>query len=324
MSEVMSAPPAPVETVPEVAGALEPLRTPFRLTVVIPARNEAASIGRVLAQVRAQLPDAELLVVDDASTDDTAALAAAAGARVIRQPYNKGNGAAVKAGLRAARGEVVLLLDADGQHDPADIPRVLEPVGPYDLVVAARSRASNASLARGWGNWALNRLGTYLTGVQIADLTSGFRVMKRDRIMEFLHLLPNAYSYPTTSTLAFIKAGYSVKFVPVRARERIGGHSAQRLLQNGIRFGIIILKMITLFSPLKIFSPLSLLLFLVGGAYAVYTAITQHHITNSSVLLITTSIVIFLMGLISEQIAALRFERSQMTSDERRATNDER
>ena len=312
MSEVISVPAELDErAAPSPAAELTPISTPYRLTVVIPAHNEAHSIGPVLAQVRAQLPQAELLVVDDGSGDGTADRAEAAGARVVRQPYNKGNGAAVKAGLRAATGDVVLLLDADGQHDPADIPRVLAPIGPYDLVVAARSRASNASLARGWGNAALNWLASYLTGMRIDDLTSGFRAMKRAQIMEFIHLLPNSYSYPTTSTLAFIKAGYSVKFVPVEARRRAGGASAQRLLRNGVKFGLIILRMVTIFSPLKIFLPISLLLFLSGAAYAVYTVLTETDITDSSVLLITTSIVIFLMGLISEQIAALRFDRRE-------------
>lgn len=283
----------------------------YRLSVVLPAYNEATTIVDLLACVTAEAPDAEVIVVDDASSDDTAALAAATGARVVRQAYNKGNGAAVKAGLRAATGDVVLVLDADGQHDPADIRRVLAPIGVYDMVIAARSRASNASIARGWGNQALNMLGSYLTGIRIEDLTSGFRAMKRDHIMEFIHLLPNRYSYPTTSTLAFIKAGYSVKFVPIEARLRTGGASGQRLLQNGARFFLIVLRMVTLFSPMKIFFPVSLVLFFLGCAYAIYTIFTQVHITNSSVLLITSSIVIFLMGLISEQIAALRFERRE-------------
>jgi glycosyltransferase involved in cell wall biosynthesis len=288
-----------------------PYRTPFRLTVIVPAYNESASIGPVLAGLTAQLPEAELLVVDDGSTDDTAALAEAAGARVVRQPYNKGNGAAVKAGIRAARGEVVMLIDADGQHDPRDLPRVLDPIGPYDLVVAARTRASNANAARGWGNWALNRFATYLTGMRIDDLTSGFRAMKRDHILEFVHLLPNRMSYPTTSTMAFIKAGYSVKFVPIEARRRTGGRSSQKLLRNGIVFFLIILRMVTLFSPMKVFLPFSLLLFLLGGGYAAVTVLTRLDVTDSSVLLIVTSIIIFLMGLISEQIAALRFERRE-------------
>ncbi len=283
----------------------------YALSVIIPAYNEGDAVHKVIGKIRELRPHAEVLVVDDGSRDNTAEVARAAGARVVRHPYNKGNGAAVKSGLRAATGDVVLLLDADGQHDPADIPRVLAPIGPYDLAIAARSRASNATWARGWGNAALNRLASYLTGMRIDDLTSGFRAVKREQIMEFIHLLPNSYSYPTTSTLAFIKAGYSVKFVPVEARRRAGGTSAQKLLRNGVKFGLIILRMVTIFSPLKIFLPVSLLLFLSGAAYAVYTVLTETDITDSSVLLITTSIVIFLMGLISEQIAALRFDRRE-------------
>lgn len=290
---------------------LAPIHTPYRLSVIIPAYNEAASIERVLAQVGAQLPDAELIVVDDASKDETVALASRAGAKVVRQPYNKGNGAAVKAGIRAASGEVLLMIDADGQHDPTDLPRILAPIGPYDLVIAARSRASNATWTRGVGNALLNRLATYLTGVQIDDLTSGFRAMKRETIMEFMHLLPNRYSYPTTSTMAFIKAGYSVKFVPIAAHRREGGASGQKLLRNGIIFGTIILRMVTLFSPLKVFSPISAIFFMIGALYGVYTIITEVHITNTTVLMVVMSLLIFLQGLISEQIAAYRFERRE-------------
>jgi glycosyltransferase involved in cell wall biosynthesis len=299
-----------VASEPMVSG-VEVVRTPYRLSVVIPAYNEARSIEVVLGQVAAQLPEAELIVVDDASADDTAAVAERCGARVVRQTYNKGNGAAVKAGIRAARGEVILMLDADGQHDPTDIPRVLAPIGPYDLVVAARSRASNATWTRGVGNAALNRLASYLTGMEVPDLTSGFRAVKRDQIMEFIHLLPNRYSYPTTSTMAFIKAGYSVGFVPIAAHRREGGASGQKLLRNGVIFGTIILRMVTLFSPLKIFSPISLVLFGLGAGYGIYTIITEVHITNTTVLLVLTSLIIFLMGLISEQIAAYRFERRE-------------
>lgn len=289
----------------------EVVRTPYRLSVVIPAFNEGKTIEAVLGRVAAQLPEAEIIVVDDASADNTAAIAERCGARVVRQAYNKGNGAAVKAGIRAAHGEVILLLDADGQHDPTDIPRILAPIGPYDLVVAARSRASNATWTRGAGNAALNRFASYLTGMEVKDLTSGFRAMKRDKIMEFIHLLPNRYSYPTTSTMAFIKAGYSVGFVPIAAHKRGGGASGQKLLRNGIVFATIILRMMTLFSPLKVFSPISLVLFGLGAGYGVYTIITEVHITNTTVLLVLTSLMIFLQGLISEQIAAYRFERRE-------------
>lgn len=305
------APEAAMVAAPEASAAFAAIRTPYRLSVIMPAYNEGASIASVLAKVGAQLPEAELIVVDDGSADNTADLAEGAGATVIRQPYNKGNGAAVKAGIRAARGEVVLLLDADGQHDPADLPKILSPIGAYDLVVAARSRASNATWMRGWGNAALNHFASYLTGMAVPDLTSGFRAIKRDRIMEFVHLLPNRYSYPTTSTMAFIKAGYSVKFVPIAAHQRISGASGQKVLRNGVVFLTIILRMVTLFSPLKIFSPISALLFLIGAAYGLYTIVTQVHITNTTVLLVVMSLLIFLQGLISEQIAAYRFERRE-------------
>jgi len=312
MSETLDRMPmTAASTAPESEVDTVAIRTPYRLSVIMPAYNEGASIAGVLAKVGAQLPDAELIVVDDGSADNTADLAEGAGATVIRQPYNKGNGAAVKAGIRAARGDVVLLLDADGQHDPADLPHILEPIGAYDLVVAARTRASNATWTRGWGNVALNSFASYLTGMEVLDLTSGFRAMKRDRIMEFVHLLPNRYSYPTTSTMAFIKAGYSVKFVPIAAQQRIGGASGQRLLRNGIVFVTIILRMMTLFSPLKVFSPISAFLFVVGAAYGLYTIVRQVHITNTTVLLIVTALLIFLQGLISEQIAAYRFERRE-------------
>jgi glycosyltransferase involved in cell wall biosynthesis len=312
MSETLDRMPiTAASTAPESEVDTVAIRTPYRLSVIMPAYNEGASITGVLAKVGAQLPDAELIVVDDGSADNTADLAEGAGATVIRQPYNKGNGAAVKAGIRAARGDVVLLLDADGQHDPADLPHILEPIGAYDLVVAARTRASNATWTRGWGNAALNSFASYLTGMEVLDLTSGFRAMKRDRIMEFVHLLPNRYSYPTTSTMAFIKAGYSVKFVPIAAQQRIGGASGQRLLRNGIVFVTIILRMMTLFSPLKVFSPISAFLFVVGAAYGLYTIVRQVHITNTTVLLIVTALLIFLQGLISEQIAAYRFERRE-------------
>ncbi|MCL5256413.1 MAG: glycosyltransferase [Chloroflexi bacterium] len=282
----------------------------FTLTIVIPAYNEGQAIGAVVSKVRGICPDAEVLVVDDASGDDTAAVAADHGARVIRHPYNKGNGAAVKTGIRNATGEVVLLMDADGQHDADDIRRLLSYIPDYDLVVGARSGDSDTAVQRDLGNWVLNRLASYMVGREIPDLTSGFRAMKREMIMEFIHLLPNGFSYPTTSTLAFIKAGYSVKFVPIKAHKRIG-KSKIKLARDGTKFTMIIFKIITLYSPLRIFFPISLLSFLLGAGYAAYTIWTEVHITNSSALLISMSIIIFLMGLVSEQIAAMRFERKE-------------
>lgn len=304
---------APV--VGEQRGAAAYLPPGTTLTIVIPAYNEAAGIRAVLSRICADYPDAEIIVVDDGSTDGTGDQLQGLPVRVLRQPYNKGNGAAVKAGIRAAHGDYILLLDADGQQDPAEIGALLTHTGVYDLIVGARVKSSQQNIVRALGNGALELMASYLAGTRIPDLTSGFRVFRRAVIVEFIHLLPNRYSYPTTSTLAFLKAGYNVRFVPVVARKRRGGRSGQKLLQNGGRFVLIILRMVTLFSPMKIFAPLALIWFALGAGYGVFTAITERHITNSTVLLCLTSIVIFLMGLISEQIAALRFERVERVSE---------
>ncbi|HXE80688.1 MAG TPA: glycosyltransferase family 2 protein [Vicinamibacterales bacterium] len=276
-------------------------------SVIIPAFNEAASLERVIAGLRALGSWHQIIVVDDGSSDDTAERARTAGADVIRHPYNKGNGAAVKTGVRAATGEYILILDADGQHPPGDTVRLLERLGEYDLVVGARAAATQATLARRAGNALLNWLASYLTDRHIPDLTSGFRAARRAQFREFLHLVPNGFSTPTTTTLAFLKAGYSVDFVPIEAKQRIG-RSNIKFARDGAKFFLILLKIITIFSPLRVFVPISLLTFLVGFGYAVWTIFTQSHVTNSSVLLIMLAVVIFLVGLVSEQISALRFE----------------
>jgi glycosyltransferase involved in cell wall biosynthesis len=280
------------------------------VSVLIPAFNEAAVIGDVVARVRAAGPWHEIVVIDDGSKDGTGERACAAGATVIRHPYNKGNGAAVKSGLRRATGEYVLILDADGQHQPEDTHRIIEPLGEYDLVIGARSGASQASLARRTGNAILNWLAGYLTGRPIPDLTSGFRAARRSAVLEFIHLLPNGFSTPTTTTLAFLKAGHSVLFIDVEARPRVGT-SKIKFARDGFRFYLILLRVITLFSPLRIFLPVSIAAFLLGAGYAGWTIYWEMHITNSSVLLILFSVVVFLVGLVSEQIAALRFEGHQ-------------
>ena len=283
---------------------------PSAVSVIVPAYNEADSIAEVVADLRAADVWHEILVVDDGSKDATADRATEAGARVVRHPYNKGNGAAVKTGIRNATGEYILIVDGDGQHKPGDARRLVSRLGEYDLVIGARSTGTQATHARRFGNTALNRLAGYLTDRDIPDLTSGFRAARREHLREFLHLLPNGFSTPTTTTLAFIKAGYNVAFEPVEARQRTG-QSKIRLARDGTKFLMIILRIVTLFSPLRVFLPFSIASFLVGFGYALWTIWTQSHVTNSSTLLIIFSVIVFLVGLVSEQISALRFEGRQ-------------
>jgi glycosyltransferase involved in cell wall biosynthesis len=283
---------------------------PSSVSVVVPAFNEAEAIADLVAALTSAGPWHEVIVVDDGSQDETAARAAAAGAIVVRHPYNKGNGAAVKSGIRRATGEFILIVDGDGQHRPEDARRIVDRLGDYDLVIGARTPWTQATHARRFGNGALNRLASYLTDRDIPDLTSGFRAARREHLREFLHLLPNGFSTPTTTTLAFIKAGYNVGFEPVEARQRVGS-SKIKLGRDGVKFLIIIFKIVTLFSPLRVFLPISAVAMLVGVAYAAWTIALQSKIPNGAVLLILFAVVVFLVGLVSEQIAALRFEGRQ-------------
>ena len=280
---------------------------PDSVSIIMPACNEAGAIGDVVREVMASAPWHEVIVVDDGSSDGTGEAAREAGAIVVRHPYNKGNGAAVKSGLRRATGEYILIMDADGQHRVADALRLVARLGEYDLVVGARTGSMQANEARRLGNTLLNWLAGYLTGRPVPDLTSGLRAARRELILEFIHLLPNGFSTPTTTTLAFIKAGYNVGFEPIEARPRVG-RSKIRIGRDGAKFFLILLKVVTIFSPLRVFLPVSAVAFLVGVGYAIWTIATESHVTNSSVLLIMLAVVVFLVGLVSEQIAALRFE----------------
>lgn len=280
---------------------------PSSVSIVIPAFNESASIADVVGVLRAAAPWREIIVVDDGSSDDTGGRAAAAGATVVRHAYNIGNGAAVKNGIRRASGDYILIVDADGQHPPEDALRLVEKLGEYDLVVGARSVETQATPARRAGNGALNRLASHLSGRAIPDLTSGFRGARASGLREFLHLLPNGFSTPTTTTLAFIKGGYSVTFVPIHARQR-SGQSKIRLASDGAKFLMIIFKIITIFSPLRIFVPISIASLALGAGYGIWNVVTHARIPNGSVLLILFAVVVFLVGLVSEQISALRFE----------------
>ncbi|WP_296277477.1 glycosyltransferase family 2 protein [Pseudomonas sp. UBA7530] len=278
------------------------------LSIILPAKNESAAIGATVSGIHQHCPHAEVIVVNDGSTDGTATVAEAAGARVVHHPYSKGNGAAIKTGARAASGEIIVFMDADGQHDPADIPRLLVLIEQgHDMVVGARQKGSQASVGRGLANGFYNKLASWMTGHRVEDLTSGFRAVRADKFREFLYLLPNGFSYPTTSTMAFFRAGYSVAYVPIHAAQRIG-KSHIRLLRDGTRFLLIIFKIGTLFSPVKIFAPVALVMFLLASGWYGYTLYSFGRFTNMSALLYSGSVMVFLMGLISEQITALMYK----------------
>lgn len=280
----------------------------MKISIVLPAKNESAAIGTTVSGICQHYPDAEVIVVNDGSTDNTAQVAEAAGARVIHHPYSKGNGAAIKSGTRAATGDVIVFMDADGQHDPADIPRLLAKLEEgHDMVVGARQAGSQASVGRGLANGFYNRLATYMTGHKVEDLTSGFRAVRTSRFKEFLYLLPNGFSYPTTSTMAFFRAGYSVAYEPIHAAQRIG-KSHIKPVQDGMRFLLIIFKIGTLYSPLKLFAPIAAFAFALASVWYGYTFASIGRFTNMSALLYTGSVMIFLMGLISEQITALMYK----------------
>ena len=268
--------------------------------------DEAPAIGALVTQLHACGRWREVIVVDDGSSDGTAQVALAAGAQVVRHPYTKGNGAAVKTGIRHATGDFILIVDGDGQHAPEDTARVVSRLGEYDLVIGARAPSTHATPGRRAGNALLNGLASYLTGIAIPDLTSGFRGARRECLREFIHLLPNGFSTPTTTTLAFMRAGYNVAFEPVHARPR-AGQSKIRFTRDGARFLTILFKVVTLFSPLRIFGPISLISLLAGVGYGIWNVVFVGRIPNGAVVLILFAVVVFLAGLVSEQVSALRF-----------------
>jgi len=280
------------------------------LSIVIPAKNESASIGAVVAAAREAYPDAEIIVVDDGSTDTTGEVARSAGATLLKHPESLGNGAAVKAGARIARGDIIAFMDGDGQHDPKELAPLLKKLEDgYDMAIGARHSGSHANIGRLFANGIYNGVASLLAGRSIPDLTSGFRVARAKLFRQFLYLLPNGFSYPTTITMAFLRSGYPICFEPIIAASRVG-KSHIRPIRDGVRFMVIIFKIATLYSPLKIFLPISGLFFATGLGYYVYTYAISGRFTNMSLLVFSASVIVFLIGLISEQITALTYSKS--------------
>lgn len=281
-----------------------------RLSIVLPAKNEAASLDVVLPKLKAAFPDGEVLVVDDGSEDGTSTVCGKHGVRVLRHPYSMGNGAAIKTGARNARGDVVVFMDADGQHGPEDIERLLAKLDEgYEMAVGAREWDTQASRGRALANRIYNRMASYMTGRRIDDLTSGFRAVRARHFKRFLYLLPNGFSYPTTCTMAFFRSGLPVAYVPIRAKQR-EGKSHIRLLEDGLRFLMIILKIGTLFSPMRLFLPVSGSLFVVATAYYGYTFVTEHRFTNMSALLYLSALLCFLIGILAELVSSLHYKEA--------------
>jgi glycosyltransferase involved in cell wall biosynthesis len=280
-----------------------------RISIILPAKNEAAALKDLLPRLQDMQPDAEIIVVDDGSTDGTPELCSSLGTRCLSAPYSMGNGAAIKRGARAAQGDILVFMDGDGQHDPLDIERLLIRLEEgYDMVVGARDWSSQAGVGRGVANTFYNWLASRMTGHEVADLTSGFRVVKAEKFREFLHLLPNGFSYPTTSTMAFFRSAYAVAYVPIKAATRIG-KSHIKPLRDGVRFLLIIFKIATLYSPLKLFVPASVTFFLLGCANYAWTFLHSGRLTNMSTLMWSAAVIVFLIGLVSEQITALTYRR---------------
>ena len=282
----------------------------MRLSVILPAKNEVEGLLKTLPKLSALFPDAEVIVVDDGSTDATAEVAAAHGARVLTSPYSMGNGAAIKRGARVAAGEILVFMDADGQHAAEHVVALLQKLEEgYDMVVGARDRTGQANLHRGLANGFYNRLASWMTGHRILDLTSGFRAVRADKFREFLHLLPNGFSYPTTSTMAFFRSAYPVAYVSIPVARRVGTGSHIRPLKDGVRFLLIIFKIASLYSPLKLFVPTAVGFFLAGIGWYGWTFHESARFTNMSMLLLSAAVIIFLIGLVSEQITNLTYRR---------------
>lgn len=285
------------------------MKTEKELSVIIPAYNEEETIEKFLKNLQQILSGTdrtfEIIVIDDGSTDNTSSIAGnVSEVKVIRHPYNKGNGAAVKAGIMNAQGEKLVVIDADGQHDPKHIPEMLRLLDEYDLVVGARETFGTGR--RGFGNFMVSKLASYLSGITIPDLTCGFRAFRKEKMLEFITLLPNGFSLPSTSTLAFATSGYNVKFIPISAQVRQGGESSIRVTMDGMKFIVLTVRMVSLFKPLKIFAPISIILFIAGLLWSVRTIAFSGGLSPTVVMLFLAGIFTFLFGLLTDQLAETR------------------
>ncbi len=280
------------------------------VTIIIPVLNEAETIGGVISKIRDLYPDFEIIVINDGSTDDTALIAEKAGAYVYSHPYTIGNGAAIKSGIRLSSSDILVFMDGDGQHDPKDIKNLLQHLPKFDMVVGERATRGQASFGRALGNRIYNWIASYVANFPIKDLTSGFRAVKSHIAKDFLYMIPNTYSYPTTLTLGVLKNGLSIKYLRINIHKRKKGSSNISLTRDGVRFFMIIIKICTLYSPMRVFLPVSFSMFIIGFVYYLYTFANQGRFTNMSALLFTTSIIVFMMGLVSEQICQMRFDKN--------------
>ncbi len=289
---------------------VEERRTEHSVTVIVPALNEAGAIGQVVRDLAARYPEYEILVIDDGSTDNTGQLAASAGARVVRHEWNRGYGASLKTGCRQARGEIVVCFDGDGQHDPDDVERLVEEIGPHDMVVGTRSRDSYEPLIRRPGKLILAAFANFLAGVKIPDVNSGFRAFRRDVILRYLHLMPPGFSFSTTSTFAMLKSGRPVKWVPIRAKRRIGTSSVSQV-RHGLQTLLLMIRLTTLFEPLKVFLPVSGAFLLVAIGFLIANLLAGRNMPQTSVIMSVSCIMVFLMGLVMDQVAAIRREKHE-------------
>jgi glycosyltransferase involved in cell wall biosynthesis len=284
--------------------------TQHAISIIIPAYNEEASIANVLQGLEAWRTRAEIIIVDDCSTDRTAQIAEQAGFRVIRHRMNKGYGAALKTGIRAATGDIIVMMDADSEHHAAQISNLLDHLDNNDMVVGARTKGSHAPLMRRPGKWLLSKVANYLAQTNIPDLNSGFRAFRKDVAKLFLHILPNGFSFTTTLTLALFKEGYSVAYVPITTSPRIGT-STVNPLRDGLNTLMLIIRIIALFDPLRVFVPTSAVLFFIGTVYWLADILLRQrlNIPSGAIILILAGIIIFMFGILADQVSAIRREK---------------